>query len=82
MKLEALTRQAVRSFSVPYGSSGDLPAELMQHLRHTGLKQLSSPALLTGHTPIASISIVSVSELKMIRASFLRLRSCPKISFD
>jgi peptidoglycan/xylan/chitin deacetylase (PgdA/CDA1 family) len=36
IELEALTGRAVRAFSVPYGCSEDLTAELVVHLRHTG----------------------------------------------
>jgi peptidoglycan/xylan/chitin deacetylase (PgdA/CDA1 family) len=36
MELEALTGQTVRSFSVPYGCSEDLPIGLLKHLQDTG----------------------------------------------
>lgn len=37
-ELEALSGEDVRSFSVPYGCSEDLPAELVVHLQRTGHK--------------------------------------------
>jgi peptidoglycan/xylan/chitin deacetylase (PgdA/CDA1 family) len=35
-ELEALSKQAVRSFSVPYGSSADLSNDVIAHLRRSG----------------------------------------------
>jgi peptidoglycan/xylan/chitin deacetylase (PgdA/CDA1 family) len=38
LKLESLSGRQVRAFSVPYGSSEDLTAELAEHLQRTGHK--------------------------------------------
>jgi len=60
--LEEISGTKVRSFSVPYGSSDDLTADLAEHLRHSGYKAvfLAEGRANSSLTPESTIDRVSI----------------------